>query len=274
MRKSAQSSGPALPRPGSGAAARPLGQMCGALRRRHEDVDRAIANAVQADRTRIARDLHDVVGHEVSLMLLQAAGAARIMRTDPDRAETALARVEALGQQAIIELRRMLGLLSLGEECTAMHRLSDPHNLHALVERTRTDTFQVSLVCTGDPAPLPPEVDLCAYRVVQEALTNAIRHADQCHPVRVTVAWHPAELEIQVSNRVSQDDGTSVPRHSAGWGLIGMRERVAAVGGCCRAGLQADGHFRVSASFPLANPAPQPTGQRQPPTTPRTTSLP
>ncbi|MFD7713355.1 sensor histidine kinase [Streptomyces sp. NPDC059786] len=221
---------------------------------RNEDTDRAIAMAVQADRTRLARELHDVVGHEVTLMLLQAAGAARILHTDPQRAEAALARVAELGRQAIDELRRMLGLLLSGEDRTAKHQLSDPDNLQDLIERTRTDTFQASLSCTGTPAPVSPEVDLSAYRVVQEALTNAIRFADQRHPVRVTVAWHPAALKIQVCNRVSYD--SPLPhRLSTGWGLTAMRERVAAAGGRCRAGLQVDGHFHVTATFPLAGPA-------------------
>ncbi|MFD7710556.1 sensor histidine kinase [Streptomyces sp. NPDC059786] len=229
------------------------------LRQRRTDAERAAADAIATERRLITRDLHDIVAHAVSLMLLQAAGATRILRTDPERAEVALGHVEELGEQAILELRRMLGLLSAEADRSATQRLPGCHDLHSLVERTRTDTFQVSLDTMGAPVPLYPGTDLCAYRIIQEALTNATRYADQHFPVRVMLAWHPAILEVRVSNRLSSARGPLACRLPTGRGLIGMRERAAAVGGSCQAGPQPDGTFRVTASFPLPRPASRPS---------------
>ncbi|MFD7818603.1 sensor histidine kinase [Streptomyces sp. NPDC059785] len=212
----------------------------------------AAADAVEAERVRIARDLHDIVAHAVSLMLLQAAGAARVLRKCPDRAETALGHVDELGQQAVVELRRMLGLLSPDADCRTGQGLPTLNDLQLLVERTRTDIFEVELDITGSPMPLDPGVDLSTYRIVQEALTNAVRYADERFPVKVTVVWHRTELDIEVCNRVSVARRHRAHPLSVGRGVIGMRERAAAVGGSCQAGLQADGSFLVRASFPLS----------------------
>ncbi|GGY19432.1 ATPase [Streptomyces minutiscleroticus] len=226
-------------------------------RRRQEDAERAAADAVRAERRCIARDLHDIVTHAVSLMLLQAGGAAHTLRVDPARAETALGHVDELGQQVVVELQRMLDLLAADTDRSATQRLPELRDLQQLVERMRTDTFKVSLDVTGTPVPLAPGVDLFAYRIVQEALINAIRYADQHFPVRITVAWRPAVLEIQVSNQVSCARSPLPRRFSNGRGLIGMRERAAAVEGRCQAGVRADGSFRVRAFFPLVRPTPQ-----------------
>lgn len=219
---------------------------------RRVDTARAAADAVRAERDRIAGELHDIVAHAVSLMLLQAAGAARVLRQDPSRAETALRHIEEVGQQAVVELRRMLGLLSDGAGRSATLRLPNLRDLPTLVDRTRTDTFHVEFEVTGSPVRVDAEVDLSAYRIVQEALTNAVRYADQRFPAWVAVVWRSTELEIQVRNRVPTPRASSTYRLSTGRGIIGMRERAAAVGGRCQAGLQADGSFLMTAHFPVA----------------------
>ncbi|GAA0463779.1 sensor histidine kinase [Streptomyces olivaceiscleroticus] len=221
------------------------------LLQRQLEAERAAADAVAAERRRITRDLHDIVAHAVSLMLLQAAGAARILRKDPERAEVALRHVDELGQEAIVELRRMLGLLTDDGDPAAPQHLPGLRNLEALVERTRTDTFRVELATTGDPVPLASGVELSAYRIVQEALTNASRYADHQFPVRVEVNWSPPTLDIRIRNRAPAARRSLSHRLSAGRGVIGMRERAKAVGGSLQAGLQPDASFIVAASFPL-----------------------
>jgi signal transduction histidine kinase len=229
------------------------------VRRRQMTAQRAAAAAAAAERRRIAHDLHDIVAHAVTLMLLQAGGAKRHVRTDPARAETALEHVDALGQRAIVELRRMLQLLSTDadEHAAPAGRLSD---IEQLVARTTTDDLPVTLATTGEPTGLDDSVDVSAYRIVQEALTNAARYAEPGHPIDVRLSWHSERLEITVRNR---------PRHavtrqlSNGRGIIGMRERAQAIGAFFTAGPGPGNTFVVDVIVPATSPdsAPAPTAQ-------------
>ncbi|MER5266536.1 histidine kinase [Actinosynnema sp. NPDC002837] len=219
------------------------------LRQRRIEAERAAADAVADERSRIARDLHDVVAHAVTLMLLQAGGAARFIRADPERARQALGHVDALGQQAIVELRRMLGLMrpELGSAPGGPSSLGGLGRLDDLVASTQTDDLRVELTRTGEKYPLEPGVDLCGYRIVQEALTNAIRYARPCTTVHVTVEWRPTTVELAVVNHVAGRPSRAL---ATGHGVLGMRERARAIGGCLTAGVEADGTFAVRATLP------------------------
>lgn len=220
-------------------------------RQRRIDAERAATDAAAAERSRIARDLHDVVAHSVTMMLVQAGGAARIVQSDPGRAVTALEHVDALGQQAIVELRRMLELMRLdrdeaGDRPTSLPGLG---TLDELLTRAGNDVLRIRLTRTGTPHDLEPGVDLCAYRITQEALTNATRYAERGSTVRVTVAWHPDRLELSVVNRCPAVRPASVL--STGHGLLGMHERARAAGGHLTARIEANGCFAVRATLPV-----------------------
>jgi signal transduction histidine kinase len=220
----------------------------------------AAAEAVSSERSRIAREMHDVVAHSVTLMVLQAGGAARLLRSDPDRASTALGHVDELGQQAIFELRRLLGLLppeSLGgAESAACPGLRD---LCQLVDQVRASGLQVELSVTGGPAELEPGVDLSAFRIAQEALTNAARYADRRHPVQVAVRWRPSDVELTVLNHTRGALVRSMPNRR---GILGIRERVRISGGSIDAAPQPGGRFQVRVRLPLATRRAVETGSR------------
>ncbi len=215
--------------------------------------------AVQAERTRIASELHDVVTHNVSVMVVQAGAARRILGGSPGQvreaqiAVEALLAVEASGRTAMGELRHLLGLLApygeapAGDDAVLVPQ-PDVGQVRSLVERVRAAGLPVELTITGWRA-LPPGVDLTAYRVVQEALTNVIKHANQARTV-VRIEYRPGELLIDVA-----DDGrpADAPAHAGtgGRGLIGLRERIALYGGDLDAGPRPGGGWRVQARIPL-----------------------
>jgi signal transduction histidine kinase len=211
------------------------------------------AEAVTAERARIARDLHDVVAHSLTLMLLQASGAAAVLRIDPQRSATALAAVDTVGKQALVELRRMLDLLyrdsgMVDDVSVGSQAPSGLRDLEDLVEQARTAQLSVELTVTGDRRPLAPGVDLSAYRIAQEALTNATRYAAAEGLVQVQVRWLPGNVELSVLNKVVPGKPASP---LSGYGLIGMRERAHAVGGTLAIGPQPDGTFLVRANLPV-----------------------
>jgi signal transduction histidine kinase len=203
--------------------------------------------AALAERTRLAREIHDVIAHSVSVMVIQAAGARTVMDGDPGRAETALGAVERAGREALAELRRLLGVLGDGRSLRELAPQPGLDDLEDLVARTNASGVAASMRVEGRPAAVSLGLSLCAYRVVQEALTNTIKHAG---PARAEVAlrWHPDALELVVA-----DDGAGRPsRHPAGGhGIAGMRERVALHGGRVVAGPRPSGGFAVQASIPL-----------------------
>jgi signal transduction histidine kinase len=219
-----------------------------ALEERAERLERereAEAGRARAEeQARIARELHDVIAHNVSVMVVQAAAANDVFDSRPERAREALRAIETSGRQALGELRRLLGVVrSDGAEYAPQPGLE---RLDELVEQVRAAGLAVAVSIEGGPRALPAAIDLSAYRVVQEALTNVIKHADASR-ADIALRYSDDELAVEVS-----DDGRgTVNGDGSGHGLIGMRERVAAFGGSLEAGPKNTGGFAVSARFPL-----------------------
>jgi signal transduction histidine kinase len=225
-----------------------------ALRNERLEVEREAqaAAAVSDERRRIARELHDVVAHSVSVMVVQSGAARRVLDAEPDNAVAALAEVERSGRQALSELRRLLGLMRDGDADVAV-REPQPTlaGLDDLVERARDAGLPVELRQEGRPFALPMGCDLAAYRVVQEALTNALKHAGDGARAKVLLRWTDDRLELDISDTGRGLDAT-VPDQDGplGQGLVGMRERVALCGGDLEAGPGPSGGFRVRATIP------------------------
>jgi signal transduction histidine kinase len=211
----------------------------------------ATAAAAANERARIARELHDVVAHHVSVMAVQAGAARRAMGTQPARAGAAVESIETTARLALTELRRLLGVLRREGQGDAGALTPQPGlgDLDALLEQARAAGLAVDLAVEGDQRPLPAAVDLSAYRIVQEALTNTIKHA-RARRVTVTIERRPAELALTVA-----DDGRGIADQAelaaGGHGLVGMRERVALFGGRLEVGPRLGGGLRVSACLPL-----------------------
>ena len=205
--------------------------------------------AVLSERTRIARELHDVVAHDVSVMLVQAAAAKRTVPADPERARAAIAAVEDTGREALGELRRLLGVLRRGDGALALAPQRSLERIGALVARMRATGLPVELEVAGDPVHLPPGVDAAAFRIVQEALVNVIRHAAATRAL-VRVDYEPAAVELVVS-----DDGAGHGPVRDGSGLVNLRERVALYGGELRADRRRPRGFELRARLPIGEPA-------------------
>jgi signal transduction histidine kinase len=206
-------------------------------------------DAVAEERARIARELHDVVGHSVSVMTVQASGVRRLLRPEQEREREALLIVERTGREALAEMRRMVGVLRRPEEAPALAPQPSLEHLDRLVEQAREAGLPVDLRVEGDPVELPAGVDLTAYRLVQEGLTNAIKHA-RATRAEVVVNYGDAQIEVMVS-----DNGNGVGNGDAGGGhgLVGMRERVSVYGGQLDAGPQPGGGYRLRARLPLVS---------------------
>jgi signal transduction histidine kinase len=214
-------------------------------RAERERVERARL-AVADERTRIARELHDVVGHSVSVMTVQAAAARRLLRPHQEKEREALLVVEQTGREALAEMRRMVGVLRRPEETPALAPQPSLEHLDRLIAQTREAGLPVELRVEGDPEPLPASVDLTAYRLVQEGLTNAIKHARAEH-AEVVVRYEEGSVEVTVTDDGNGDGGGE----SGGHGLVGMRERVSVYGGKLEAGPLADGGYRLRATIPI-----------------------
>ena len=209
--------------------------------------------AVMGERVRIARELHDVVAHHVSVMGVQASATRRVMERDPAKARAALAAVEQSARTAVDELRRMLNLLRTTGGAEERPSGSGVGRLDQLVANARDAGLTATLGVYGEPVPLPESLSQAAYRIVQEAVTNTLKHAN-ASVIDVRVRYHAAELEVDVT-----DDGRGAPPGApagVGLGLIGMRERVAAHEGTLEAGTRSGGGYRVRARFPLAHAVP------------------
>ena len=204
-------------------------------------------DAVARERVRIARELHDVVAHSVSVMVVQAGAARSVLDFDPDASVRALGAVEATGREALTEMRRLLGILRPAGEDADHSPQPSLDRLGALIARSRDAGLDVELHVEGRAGPLAPGVDLTAFRLVQEGLTNALKHGGRGR-ARVVLRWSPEVLEIEVANRVA-DGPAAHGLASGGQGLIGMRERVALCGGELRAGPIGRG-FVVRARLP------------------------
>jgi signal transduction histidine kinase len=211
--------------------------------RAQEAREHEAAQAAADERRRIAREMHDVVAHSVSVMVVQAGGARRILERDPERAVEAAARIEEVGRAALAEMRRLLGVMHHADDRAPQPTMRE---LEALVERSRAAGLPVDLAVEGEPRSLPAGKDLAAYRVVQEALTNAIKHAGAA-PTSVTVRWAQERLELEIIDR----GAVAVNGDGGGHGLIGMEERMRLYDGELRAGPRRGGGFEVVARLPL-----------------------
>jgi signal transduction histidine kinase len=217
------------------------------------------SRAVAEERNRIARELHDVIGHSVSVMTVQASAVRRRLTPEQTVERQALETVEAVGREALTEMRRMVGVLRQAGDGTDREPPPGLAQLGPLLEKFRLAGLPVRLQQGGPERPLPPGLDLTAYRLVQEGLTNALRHA--ASPTRVEVCVDYGEHELRLSVR---DDGrTDGAAGDVGHGLLGMRERVAVYGGRLTAVPGPTGGFELVATLPLDGaPGPRPAGSR------------
>jgi signal transduction histidine kinase len=201
------------------------------------------------ERRRIARELHDVVAHSVSVMTVQAGGVRRLLRNDQEREREALLAIEGTGREALREMRRLLGMLRETDESPALAPQPGVDGIDALVEQIREAGLAVEYHVSGEAVPLPPGIDVSAYRIVQEALTNALKHGGRAH-AEVTVRYAGDRLELEILN-----DGAANPNGAkSGHGLVGMQERVALYGGELEAGPRREGGYAVRAQLPVKEP--------------------
>jgi signal transduction histidine kinase len=243
------------------------GKSADRLRLAQDEQEAEKRRAVELERARIASELHDVVTHNVSVMVVQAGAARRVLEASPGEAslagEARLAReallaVEGSGRTAMTELRHLLGLLAPVDAAAAdaAHRALRPQpgldEVPALIDRVRAAGLVAELSVTGTRRPLPSGLDLAAYRVVQEALTNVLKHAGPARTV-VRVEYRPRELRIKVSDdgRPADSAAYGQPPGSGGRGLIGLRERIAIYHGELDAGPRPGGGWQISARIPL-----------------------
>jgi signal transduction histidine kinase len=204
------------------------------------------ARAVAEEQARIARELHDIIAHTVSVMVVQAAAANDVFDSRPDRVRDALRAIEQAGRGALEELRRLLG--GVRGDPAAYEPQPGIADLDELLAQIRTAGLDVAVTVEGEPRSLPPAIDLSAYRVIQEALTNTLKHAHATH-ADVRLSYGDEELDVLV-----RDDGVGGAAsavNGSGHGLIGMRERLTLLGGSLSAGPTDRGGYSVSARFPL-----------------------
>ena len=245
------------------AAAWLLGHFVGVRRdhiarlERTAELERARAElarrAVIEERLRLARELHDVVAHAISVIAVQSGVGAHVANTQPEEAAKALAAIEATSRAALTELRRLLGVLRQeGEPHGSLAPVPGLADLDALLAEVAKAGLGVRVRVEGTPSPLPAGVDLSVYRIVQEALTNVVKHAGPAR-AQITIGYRDQEVTVEVS-----DDGRGITAPTddgqarIGHGLIGMRERVQAFGGDLEVGPRPGGGFRVAARLPLA----------------------
>jgi len=209
----------------------------------------ALEAAIADERSRIAREMHDIVAHGMGVMVVQAAAAEQLIDTDPSSAREPLRTVRQTGQGALAEMRRLLGLLRAGGDTDSHHPQPGLEQLPALVDQLAAAGMSVTIAITGTPVTLPPGLQLCAYRIVQEALTNALKHAHGAS-TRVALEYRPDALALSVHNDGTGDPALGAGSNGAGHGLVGMRERVRLYGGTLTAQAAPDGSFLVDAVLP------------------------
>ncbi len=215
--------------------------------------DAQVQIAAAAERARIARELHDVIAHNVSVMVVQADGASYALDTEPARAREALAAISGTGRQALAEMRRLLGVLRREGDAASSERAPQPGigELGELLDQARGAGLPVSFTVEGDPQPLPGGVALAAYRIVQESLTNTRKHAGPVVSASVLLRYSPDAVVLTISDDGWGDLGGTALPGAPGHGLTGMRERVAVYGGSVTAGPRSGGGFEVVATLPL-----------------------
>ncbi len=190
-----------------------------------------------------------MIAHSVSVMTVQAGAAEEMLKHDPGRALEPIRAVQETGRQALVEMKRLVGILRQEDEEIGLAPQPGLADLDRLVRQVRDAGLPVDVHVEGEPRPLPLGVDLSAYRVVQEALTNALKHAGRAHAT-VTIRYADRDVTIDVA-----DDGPDAPEKSGGHGLIGMRERIGVFGGTFAAGPRENGGFAVSARLPIGDGA-------------------
>jgi signal transduction histidine kinase len=207
--------------------------------------DERTRRAILEERGRISRELHDIVTHHVSVMVIQAGGGVRALDKRPDEARTAFEAIAATGRQALADMRRMLGILGDGaapEPMPGLDRLDD------LLEQVRSAGLEVAVTVEGERRRLDPGLELTAYRIIQEGLTNSLKHSGG--EARLLIAFSPAELGITIDDERAPTPAAPVEPTHEGRGLVGMRERVAVFGGSFAAEPTASG-FRVTTRLPI-----------------------
>jgi signal transduction histidine kinase len=217
-----------------------------AARNRRVAIEEEAQRALGEEQARIARELHDVIAHSVSMIVVQAAAADDVFDERPDQAREALRSIERAGRDAMRELRRLLSAVRPGLEIDPTEPQPGLDRVDELAESLSAGGLEVAVLRVGDPSPLPAGLDLSAYRIVQEALTNTLRHA-QATRADVTLTYGAEAIDVDVL-----DDGRAAPGNGVGGhGLVAMRERAALLGGTLEAGPQAGGGYRVHAHLPL-----------------------
>ena len=210
--------------------------------------------AVAVERGRIARELHDVVAHNVSMIVVQAGAAARVLHGEQPDVRNALEVIAASGRETVDEMRTLLGVLRSDDGPAALKPQPGLADLEQLVSGVREAGLPVTLRIEGAPRPLPPTLDLSAFRIVQEALTNTLRHAGPAR-AEVTVRYEDGLVTLEIADTGHGPDGGPITGRSTGHGLVGMRERAAMLGGELEAARADSGGFTVRARLPAATPA-------------------
>jgi signal transduction histidine kinase len=242
---------------GAGRVTRASQQHVLALERERETVREAVA----AERSRIARELHDIVSHAVTAIVLQAAGASRVAKTNFDQVTQSLANIEATGKQAMAELRRLLGVLEASNPDNQASGLGElgPQpglgDLPLLLTSLQDAGMSVTVHVEGTPRNLDPSIDLAAYRIVQEGLTNVLKHAGTNSHPHLRLVWEAHSLLIQIDNDMNVAAAKRGQALSVGRGLVGLRARAHAVGGRLHAGPHHNGGYRLTASLPIPDTA-------------------
>ena len=203
--------------------------------------------AVAAERGRIARELHDVVAHAISLIAIQADAASKLLPRDPGRVAEPLETIQVTARGALTEMRRLVSLLRISDEAAPREPEPGVVDLQRLAADARRSGVPVTLEVVGEARPLPPTVDLATYRIVQEGLTNVRKHARPAD-ARVTLRYHPDCVRVEVRDNGRQPNTA----HDSGHGLVGIRERVQLLGGEVESGRAGDGGFVLRARLPLA----------------------
>jgi len=246
-----------------------LGRLTQAGRRNVEALERERestweAEVLAAERRRIARELHDIVSHAVTLIVLQAAGAARVAETDFAQVTRSLAHIETAGKQAMAELRRLLGVLSDSDPASSAQGVNGlkPQpglaDLTALLVSLRDAGMPVAMQIVGTRHELDSSLDLTAYRIVQEGLVNVLKHAGKDANPHLQLIWKPQSLLIQIDNDTDVARRQAGQPLSGGRGLVGLRERAHAAGGDLDAGPRHEGGYRLTATIPFATPGVSP----------------
>ncbi|MEV1240136.1 histidine kinase [Nonomuraea sp. NPDC049750] len=246
---------------GAGTSTRLLAERTGQLAvladQLHREQDAAARRAVTHERVRIARELHDVVAHHMSVISVQAGLGRYVALSDPATAHATLEVIADTSHEALAEMRRLLSILRIeaDDEDEGLYSTAPGlQSLEPLAERIRAAGLPLTVIVEGEVRPLPPGLDMCAYRIVQESLTNVLKHAGRAR-VEIRVTYGPATLALRVTNDGVAATGSS---RSRGHGLIGMTERVRLYQGTINAGPLPLGGFEVLAIFPLSPPDDQP----------------